>query len=157
MRLFGVFSTFFLSALMVLSTAPVANTREAEALVIERAEIIAGRDGQTDRAYVTIWNGGESPVSIIDVSIAGYEDVRVVTAAETTRVKVTDAVLTIPAKSELLMRPSTVYFEMRRTNPLTVNASVEIKIEFDNKRNMIIATSPKTQGTFTDHHHRREG
>ncbi|KQZ59759.1 hypothetical protein ASD54_23545 [Rhizobium sp. Root149] len=125
-------------------------------VVVEHAELVLSPEGIPDTAYLTIYNGTGSPVSVTQVTASGYNSAAFVKRSQHLfgyeEIAVNDADLAIPAMAELDMSQDAVFVTMQRDRELL--GSVTITVGFDDgSLRSVPARIVETGRARTSHHH----
>ncbi|MAU95478.1 MULTISPECIES: copper chaperone PCu(A)C [Aurantimonadaceae] len=141
-----------------LSAGTQEPQRSAE-VVVEHADLIisSNSDDPSLEGYLVIWNGTDQSTSITDMRSSAFEEITFVQTVKTkgeARVVVQET-LSIPAHSELLMRPGGVFLSIDPGKlALRVGEQVSLEILYANGTSAEVAAMIKPDGAaLEDHHH----
>lgn len=125
-------------------------------VTVEHAELLPGPSGIPDTAYLTIYNGTGSPVSVTQVTARGYGSVAVVKRSlhlfGYEEVVAEDADLIIPAKSELEMGQDSVFITMDKDGETPDTVTITIGFDNGDLRSFPLQIND-TDSPKTSHHH----
>lgn len=128
-------------------------------LVVEHADILISPspDEPSLEGYLVIWNGTGQSASITEVRSDAFGEIEFVQTVKTraeTRTEIQES-LSIPARSELLMRPGGVYLLIDPgSKPPRVGGQVNMEIFYADGASETIVAQVSAAGTvLEDHHH----
>lgn len=127
-------------------------------VIVEHAEILVTPGAESVmEGFLVIWNGSSRSVMIKDVRSDSFREVKLVrterTGSETAAVVQEN--FSIPAHSELLMRPGGVYLSID-SGGMTIGAGdrVDLEILYADGGSEVVAAEVRAEETaLEDHHH----
>lgn len=158
LSLLATAAALFLNSGVGLAAAAI-EAQLPDEIVVEQADILvsASPDDPSLEGYLVIWNGTGQSTSITDVRSSAFEKVRFIQTVrtETETQGVVQKNLSIPAHSELLMRPGGVFLSIDpgKTRP-RVGEQVDLEIVYaDGTSDEVAAKIESNVAALKDHHH----